>query len=290
MRRCLQCRSVFEGGAAACPACGDGPPTVDGFVAYAPELARSGGGFKERFYDDLARLEDANFWFRARNALVCWALERYAPQFQSMLEVGCGTAYVLSGIARSFPGRRLVGSEIFVAGLGFAAGRLPAADFVQMDARAIPFEAEFDVVGAFDVVEHIKEDELVLAQMRSALKPGGVLLLTVPQHACLWSASDVYACHERRYEATDLHRKLREAGFELTRSTSFVTALLPALALSRVRHRKADADSFDPLAEFNISRWVNRLLEQVLAAERAMIRRGLDLPVGGSRLIVARKV
>lgn len=289
MRRCLHCDTSFDSGQCHCLACGQGPSEVDGFVAYAPALATGGGGFKAHYYADLARMESENFWFRARNALILWAIKKYCAPFQSFLEIGCGTAYVLSGVAAAYPAARLSGSEIFVAGLGFAAERLPAADFVQMDARDIPYRDEFDVVGAFDVIEHIAEDERVMAQMHAALKPGGSILLTVPQHAWLWSDADEYACHVRRYNAAELHRKVEAAGFEILHSTSFVSALLPAMMASRLARRNSPGQTFDPLAEFGIPPWLNAVLEGILTLERGLIRAGVRLPIGGSRLVVARK-
>jgi len=104
-----------------------------------------------------------------------------------------------------------------------------------MDARKIPFEEEFDVIGLFDVIEHIEEDDLVLSQVNSALKSNGVVIITVPQHMCLWSAADEYACHIRRYSKYEIEQKITNAGFEILRSTSFVTLLLPALFLSRMQ-------------------------------------------------------
>ncbi|MDM0122293.1 class I SAM-dependent methyltransferase [Variovorax arabinosiphilus] len=289
MKRCLHCNASFDSEHNRCPACGQGPSEVDGFVAYASALARGGGGFKAHYYTELARMEGENFWFRARNALILWAIQKYCAPFQSFLEIGCGTAYVLSGVAAAYPRARLSGSEIFVAGLGFAAERLPAADFVQMDAREIPYRDEFDVIGAFDVIEHIEEDERVLSQMHAALKPGGHILLTVPQHSWLWSDADEYACHVRRYNAAELHRKVEAAGFKLLRSTSFVSALLPAMMASRLARRKSPGQAFDPVAEFNIPPWLNATLETILGLERGLIRAGVRLPIGGSRLVVARK-
>ena len=284
---CPSCQASHEASAAACPACGFAPPLIEGLPAWAPELARGGGGFKPEYFDDLARLEEGNFWFRARNRLITWALARYFPGMQSYLEVGCGTGFVLTGIAAAFPQAKLAGSEVFSAGLGYAARRVPRASFMQMDGRRIPFADEFDVIGAFDVIEHIEEDEAVLASMRAALRPGGGLLVTVPQHPWLWSASDEYACHVRRYTARELHDKVRRAGFEIVRSTSFVSLLLPAMLASR---RRGSADKpFDPVDEFRISPATNRLLEAVLGAEIAAIRLGVSLPAGGSRLLVARR-
>ena len=196
MKRCLACNGLYQPVMDNCPVCGKSPVWVEGFQAYAPALAHSGGGFESSYFSELARLEGKNFWFRSRNRLIIWALKKYFPNFQSILEIGCGTGYVLSGLSNAFTKATLQGSEIFTAGLGFAAKRLPSATFMQMDARNIPFAEEFDVIGAFDVLEHIEEDERVLEQAHVALKPLGLMLITVPQHAWLWSSVDEYACHE----------------------------------------------------------------------------------------------
>lgn len=290
MKRCLSCDARYASSIRNCPSCGFVTALVDGFDSYAPDFAHEGSGFKPNYFSELARLEEANFWFRSRNQLIIWALENYGPNFQSILEIGCGTGYVLSGVSKNFPRATFYGSEIFIAGLGFAATRLPSAKFMQMDAQNIPFENEFDVIGAFDVLEHIKEDEKVLTQMCAALKPEGLMFLTVPQHAWLWSPVDEYACHERRYAAADLHQKIEASGFRVIRSTSFVTTLLPAMIISRFLQKKVSNKKFDVTAELKISPWLNSLFSRMLSAELALIKRGFNLPVGGSRLVVARKI
>jgi SAM-dependent methyltransferase len=221
--------------------------------------------------------------------LLIWALGKYCPESRSFLEIGCGTGYVVSGIAKAYPLVELHGSEIFTEGLAFAASRQPAINFMQMDARHIPFVDEFDAIGAFDVLEHIEADEQVLVQMREALKPRGVMLLTVPQHAWLWSPVDEYACHVRRYSAKELHAKVEGAGFEILRSTSFVSSLLPAMWVTRFTQKRS-AKGIDATAELRISPWLNKILETILRAEVAMIRNGMNFPLGGSLLIVARKI
>lgn len=287
MRLCPGCGGVLAAAGWHCGSCGYQAAQRDGFVALAPALADQAEGFDPALFAELAALESRNFWFRARNRLIVWALQRYAPGFGSLLEVGCGTGYVLQGIAAAFPQARLVASEAETEGLRFAAQRIPGAEFLQLDARQMPFDREFDAVGAFDVIEHIGEDETVLAEMRRALRPGGHLLLTVPQHPFLWSEYDVRAHHVRRYTAGELRQKLGRAGFTLVRMTSFVSVLLPLMMLSRLTRRAAAAD-YDPLAELRIGRVANALLERALDAERLLIRAGLSLPCGGSLLAVAR--
>lgn len=288
MKLCLHCKYIFSLDEWTCPSCGHQPQRFLGIEAHAPEFANSGGGFKPEYFSELSRLEAKNFWFRARNELIFWALRTYKPDASSFLEVGCGTGFVLSGIARACPKLALTGSEIFLAGLSHAAERVPSAHFMQMDARQVPFVDEFDAIGAFDVLEHIEEDEIVLAQLYRAIKPRGVLLLTIPQHPGLWSASDEYACHVRRYTRAEIEQKVLTAGFELVRSSSFVTSLLPAMMLSRVLQKRKTMD-FDPARELEINAVLNEVFYALMLIELAGIRLGMSYPVGGSRLIVAER-
>jgi SAM-dependent methyltransferase len=263
---------------------------LNNFVAHAPELAHGGGGFKPEYFQELAALESTNFWFLARNDLILWALRTYKSAATSFLEIGCGTGFVLSSIADKNPDLAISGSEIFLDGLPYAAGRVPRAEFMQMDARNIPYTEEFDAIGAFDVLEHIEQDELVLDQIHRALKPGGVLLLTVPQHTWLWSEADEYACHVRRYQPKEMQGKVERAGFVIQRTTSFVSLLLPAMLLSRKKRTESPDDfGYDATREFRISKLLNSTLLIIMRIEYWLIRMGLSFPIGGSRLVIAKK-
>lgn len=289
MKCCLACNSQFPSSQNSCTACNYAPTQIDGFEAYSPALAQDGGGFKVSHFSELAALENTNFWFRARNEIIMWAMKKHIPKLQSFLEIGCGTGYVLAGVSKEFPSAQIWGSEIFAAGLPFAADRVPNGKLMQMDARRIPFHEEFDAIGAFDVLEHIEEDIEVLLQVKNALKSNGVLLLTVPQHQWLWSASDEYACHVRRYSAKEIHAKLASTGFEILRSTSFVSLLLPAMYAARAKKTNNESEN-DPTAEFKLPTLLNTFLYKTMRVEIAMIKAGINFPAGGSRLVVAKKV
>jgi SAM-dependent methyltransferase len=215
------------------------------------------------------------------------ALRRHCPHARSLLEVGAGTGFVLEGVRAEFSGLAVTGTDALVASLSRAARRLQGAALCQMDARRIPFRDEFDALLALDVIEHIDEDETALREMRSALRPGGALVLTVPQHPWLWSTVDEWSGHRRRYTRRDLLGRLSAAGLRVAYVTSFTSLLLPLLALARFRRPKLQ--EFDPLAEVSIAPGTNAVLRFVSAVERALIRAGMTFPAGGSLLVVAHK-
>ena len=287
MKLCVACQGRFESDEWTCPSCGYRPATRNEIFQLAEDPASAQAGFKPEYFARLAAIEPGHFWFRARNALIQWALRKYFPNAKSFFEIGCGTGYVLGGIRENFPGMRLVGSDIFTDGLIFAKARLPGTELYQMDAGRIFFECEFDVVGAFDVLEHLVEDENALAQMFKAARPGGGLLVTVPQQRYLWSASDRFAMHQRRYSRAELRTKVRRAGFEIERITSFNSLLLPLMILSRMQQKRHD--DVQPWRELEISTTLNKTLESVLTIERSMITQGVSFPAGGSLLLIGRK-
>lgn len=270
-----------------CAGCNFLPKKVDGFLAWAPELAKYNDGFPKKSFLSLSKIEAGNFWFRARNTIAIWALRKYFQNFKSLLEVGCGTGFLLQSISKEFPNSTIVGSEIYTEGLSYAAKRLPNVELIQIDARKIPFKEEFDVVLAFDVIEHILEDELVLRNFHQAIKPGGGCLITVPQHKWLWSPVDDAACHKRRYSYQELYSKMEAADFSIVRSTSFVTLLLPLMLASRVAARiSGKGDGSEELA---LNPLLDKLLSIIMRIEFFLIKFSMSLPVGGSLLLVAKR-
>lgn len=242
--------------------------------------------FPQQAFSYLAAAESRHWWFVVRNQIIIWVLRRKTSNLKRFLEVGCGTGYVLSGIAKAFPALTLEASEYFEDGLMFARQRLPNCRFRQLDATLMADQDKYDCIGCFDVLEHINSDELVLSNFKRALHSGGFLLLTVPQHRWLWSAADDFAHHVRRYTHHELRQKVINAGFEIVYSTSFVSLLLPAMAFQRLSARNS---GYNPDDEFRGHPAIDLLLYLVMQIEFALLRVGLRFPMGGSLLLLARK-
>ncbi len=287
MKCCVQCNASFDGGW-TCPECKFTPTEQNGYLTFSPELSiSSSSGFDLSQFTALHEVEQAYFWFKSRTSLIAWALGKFFPAANRYFEIGCGTGYVLQEIEKKYPDVALSASEISVAGLPFAATNAPSATLFQMDARSLPFKEEFDVIGAYDVIEHIEEDEKVLQQMHEAIRPGGGIILTVPQHDFLWSTQDESSGHFRRYSREDLVQKVSRAGFEVVKVTSFVSLLLPLLLVSR--YMKNTKQQTDLAEEFKIGKLTNGILLMVMQLERLMILSGISFPAGGSLLLIGRK-
>lgn len=240
--------------------------------------------FPSSTFGELAEAEIGHWWFKMRNAIVIWALDKKVKPFRNYLEIGCGTGYVLEGVSRRWPDVEFHGSEYFEEGLEVARSRLPGVNLKQLDATCLDETERYDVIGAYDVLEHIVEDQKVLNNMARALRPGGAMVLTVPQHPWLWSQADDYACHVRRYSKQDLLSKISQTGLTVSYASSFVSLLVPLMWLSRKRQGPRD-----PMIEFKIPAWMNKSLEAVMSVEMLLMKIGVRFGVGGSLLVIAEK-
>ncbi len=233
-------------------------------------------------YQQMAELDDRHWWYRARRRILADLIRREAqpPPGARILEIGCGTGHnlgMLSGFghvdglelddeAAALSERRL--------GRKVMRSPLPALDEVPGD---------YDLIGAFDVVEHIDDDTAALAAIATKLKPGGKFIMTVPAHPWMWTAHDVANHHKRRYSKRALRKLVEGSPMRLDKIGYFNSLLFPIAvaerAVSKLRG-KDDGDVSLPPAP------LNRSLEAVFAAERYLVGR-LPLPPGLSLFAVA---
>lgn len=250
----------------------------------ATRAPATAGGYPAGRLERVAAVQDGHYWFESRNRLLTWAFRRFFPCAGDFLEIGCGTGFVLQAFHRSFPSLHLTGSDFLHPALDIARARVPGATLIHGEAEQLDTSGTFDVAGAFDVLEHIDNDVAVLERMAAIVRPGGGVIITVPQHPWLWSATDARVHHVRRYRRRDLIDRVTAAGLQVVYVTSFVSLLLPLMAVSRWRARSVAGEG-----ELEVSAPVNGLLTTILSVERGLILSGVTFPAGGSLLLVAQK-
>lgn len=266
---------------------------IDGIRCYAPQVALDYTDYPSDGFDVTADVEARSFWVRTRNRILGHVFKRFTDPSRPLdvLEIGCGNGGVI-GALRQLPNLRITGSEIYIQGLRYARTKMPDLDFIQLDATDIPFRDAFDVIGAFDVLEHIEDDELVMRQVYAALKPDGLFVVTVPQYAWMWSTLDEIVLHKRRYGRQELVDKLRRADFEVLYVTSFITVLFPFMMVTRLRDLASRRSGFTK-AEFSdrvsLPAPLNSFFDWMMRMDEAVLKLGATLPFGGSLLTVARR-
>jgi SAM-dependent methyltransferase len=171
------------------------------------------------------------WWYRARAEMLRTVLEPFVGSPERLLDVGSADGPSVGWLTAP----QKISLDLDPRGL-----RPPEG--VCGSVLALPFAGNsFEVVGAFDVVEHCDPEDHALAELRRVLQPGGRLLLSVPAYQWAWSDHDVANGHVRRYTRPRAVSVVEDAGFEVLRATYGFTAVFPAFvgerAVRALRHR-----------------------------------------------------
>ena len=207
------------------------------------------------------------------------------------LDIGCGTGNFIQQIAKN-KNMEITGSEIYLKGLAYAKQNLPGVDFVQFDVTQGKIGEQFHIITAFDVLEHIENDNAALSNINQMLKKDGVLIVSVPQHMFLWSKLDEIVKHKRRYSRRDLVTKLEGNDFDIDCVTSFLFILFPLMLISRLFDRvdhelTANEGGLEKRTRF--SGLLNWIFDLIMRTDEALIKIRVSLPFGGTLVVVARK-
>jgi SAM-dependent methyltransferase len=193
----------------------------------------------------------------------------------SILEIGCSSGFLLHELKEAFPTAEIVGADIVVTPLERLGSALRAVPLIQMDLLCCPLdEGQFDVVVALNVLEHIEDDRLALRQMARLLKPGGTLILEVPQGPGLYDYYDAFLRHSRRYTKKELLDKIRDVGLTVHCSGAVGFVVFPSFylvkKLNRLRYgvRGERTPNLEQMVRRQIKRTsTNRFLDFVFALE-----------------------
>ena len=235
-------------------------------------------------YQEMAETESRHWWFCGRRTILSGMIEQLdLPENSKILEVGCGTGGNLEMLAKF--------GEVSALEMDENARAIASKKTNNLyDIRAgycpdeIPFhDQRFDLICMFDVLEHIEHDTETLIAIKQLLTKNGRILMTVPAYQWLYGAHDEFLHHKRRYSATQLQKKIVDAGLRPVKISYFNTLLFPLAAIVRLKDKLLDNPSATgtsiPPAP------INQFFTTVFGAERFLLQR-FNLPFGVSLLCV----
>lgn len=232
-------------------------------------------------FDRFFNTEDRHWWFVGRRRLVMDVLAQ-SGAYGRILDLGCGTGGVLKHLA---PFGDAVGLDPAPEAARYCQQR--NVKMVVGSGDTLPFaDKSFDAVLALDVIEHVPDDAALLQEARRVLRPGGVLLVTVPALPWLWSSHDVVNHHYRRYTMSSLNRSLHVGGFT-PEKVSYYNALLLPLAVGRKFVQRLSSGDEHHLEDLPSP--INGVLRRLLSLDAVAVKRW-NLAIGASLIATARPV
>jgi SAM-dependent methyltransferase len=277
---------------ARCDGCGAEYPERGGILDLT--RGRSGpAGYDPHYFGTLPLIEDSHFWFVTRREVILEGLRACVDDLgqRPLFDVGCGSGGLLAFFEAS--GLAVAGAcDAYPQGLALARGRVRVPLVLVDEGAPPPLAPGQRLIGLFDVLEHLDDDEGTLRFLWSVLEPGGVLVLTVPGHPFLFDEMDELARHRRRYTRRELGDKLRAAGFEVRLLSHFMALLVPLLVVLRavgrlLPGRLARAQERRD-SELRVVPGVNGLFRGLLRLERLWLHVS-SLPFGSSIVALARR-
>src|SRR5438093_3224939 len=185
-------------------------------------------------------IEDDYWWYRGLRALIKSLLAQYAPHASThptILDVGCGTGANLK-LLQSYG--TAVGVDISKDALAFCRARgIPESRMFFASALELPFGSDhFDLAVSFEVLCNLQDDAAAFREVARILKPGAPFIVGLPAYQWLWCDHDVAVGHKRRYDSSEVRRKMSAAGFEIERVTYANVLLMPLIAAVRLMSRR----------------------------------------------------
>ncbi|HEX8563958.1 MAG TPA: class I SAM-dependent methyltransferase [Flavobacterium sp.] len=245
---------------------------------------------QHEYYREYYELERHHWWFVARETIICNYINsliaggHLPKQRLKILNVGCGP-----GRSSQYLGQfgEVTSIEYDKFCCEFASEKT-GLQILHGSITELPFEdAKFDLVCAFDVVEHVEDDALAIAEVKRVAKPLGVVLITVPAFMSLWSHHDVINHHFRRYRRGQIIRLFSAiADGRVLFSTYFNFFLSPPIFLFRslsnmlknAEKRKGSGSDFEAFKPGML----NSVLKKIMVSESNLIKNRIRMPFGVS--------
>jgi SAM-dependent methyltransferase len=239
----------------------------------------------ENIYQNMSDLEQTHWWFLNQKNAITRFLKRHLAQSTNklVLDAGCGTGRFLDCLQQ-------YGSVVGIEKNSTWAGHCKERGYKTVITATIEdktFSKEcFDIIGCFDVLEHVQRDRDALHHFSNMLKPGGMLFLSIPAGEAFFCRNELQYGHYRRYNLASIKTKLVESGFQFQQHAFFNFFLLPPIVLIR---KTLDWFNIDTVDEIKVNPVINRLLALIVTMELPLLNR-FSWPYGLSLLVSAKKI
>lgn len=238
-----------------------------------------------QMYEAHDQLEATHWWFVARANIIMSLLRRELLDGGKprILDLGCGTGGMLLHLRTLGPSSGVDASPEAVAiarektGTDVRLGSLP---------HDVPFDrGTFDIVTVLDVIEHVDDDIGSLQTTYDMLRPGGLMVCTVPAHQYLWSEHDVLNEHKRRYSRNELRTKIENTGYNVRLLSFYNMFFYPPVAALRLMRRNRTENK--PQLGI-VPGPINAFFTGLFASEKHLLKFA-SLPIGVSLIAIAQK-
>lgn len=237
-------------------------------------------------YEKMHQAETRHWFYVGKRQIARWAIERFGPATgaRTLLDCGAGTGLFAAEYAQ-LTGATVKVMDDHAESLAMLRQRFPASAVVTGSCAAIPLpDASESCITLLDVLEHVEDDVAAVAELHRVLRPGGLLVISVPALMQLWSEWDVVLHHFRRYHRADLAALFGPEKWERRYLKYVNTAALPAVWWLRRGRRAGDSHRSE---EQIPPAWLNTILRWLFVFPAQ--RRWVPAPCGVGLLIVLRK-
>lgn len=242
-------------------------------------------------YEKMATFEKEYWWHRGRLDLLDVLITKYTKgKNLKILEIGCGTGEVTAYLQKY---GNVTGLDFSSDAIAFCRRRklrnIYKKDIIKTNIKEfIAKHGKFDLVLTLDVMEHIREDELVFTKIKELLTPKGIYVATVPAYKFLWSEHDESLHHVRRYHSLEMLEKLKTAGFKIIKKTYFVSTMFPVIAFFRLWNNFFTRHEHPQTSYIQLPNILNDLMYKILKVETKAILTH-NLPAGTTIVTVAKR-
>lgn len=237
------------------------------------------------------QIEPNSYWFKHRNEIIHKSLSNYIESGH-FWDVGGGNGFVSEFLQNNGFDCTLIEPGKQGCENGRKRGVNSVFEGVLQDYQS---NKTPDVIGAFDVVEHIEDDLGIVKEIYNRLGKGGVFISTVPAFQTLWSADDVLAGHFKRYTTRNYTKLLENAGFKVDYCSYFFSFIAPPLYLLKAlpfsfSKKVPETINFEKAkSQHELKGFAKTLFEPWMKWELKKIKYQKSIPFGSSVICLATK-